>query len=246
MKTRNHKRGLALGLLAGVLLAAGLAAADPQTDKLAAIANLLRQGDSAASQTLRGMAQTEPDLLVREHAILALTQIGGAESIPALVEIGTAPPSPAVRRAAFNAVYELRQRFPMSDPPQVTFKAVSPLATGKDMTFEATVVSPVDRPHARIQLAGSRALRPVREAGSPIPGYQGPLKAGQAVKVRATYRAEQDALAELRATVRVRLNAVDATTYTTPLYLDLKEGSGTASPTPPQGTGKAARRATAD
>jgi hypothetical protein len=246
--TLRLPRGAALGLLAGLLGgllaagAAGVAAADPRTDQLAAIAGLLRQGNAAAGTALRTMAASDPDLLVREHTLLALAQIGGEDSIPALVEIGTAPPSPEVRLAAFDAVYELRRRFPMKNPPKVTLKAVSPIATGREITFEATVVSPVDRAHARIHFAGGKTLRPVREAGSPIPGYQGALQAGQPVKVRATYVGDRSGSAEVRVDVRVSLDAVDATTYTTPLYLDLREGTGTASSTPP--AAKASRHQT--
>lgn len=239
--TLRLTRATALGLLAGLLgglLAAGMAAADPRADQLAAIASLLRQGSAAAGQTLRTMAASDPDLAVREAAILALAQIGGEESIPALVEIGTAPPSPEVRMAAFNAVHELRRRSPMKNPPKVTLQAVSPLATGAEFTVEATVTSPVDRQNVRIQLLGQDALRLVREAGSPLPGYQGPLQAGKAVKIRATYVAGQSGVTALHLRTRVSLDAVDAGTYTTPLYLDLREGSGTASLTPPPGWNK--------
>lgn len=241
-------RGVALGVLAGLLggiLAAGLAAADPKAESLAVIDNLLRDGGAAASQTLRSLAVSDPDLRVREHAILALAQIGKEDAIPTLVEIGTAPPSPAIATAAYNALFQLRKRFPMKNPPNVTVKALTPVAAGQEMVFEVTVVSPVDRAHALIRFAGSQTLRPVRAEGGPIAVYEGPLQAGKAVKLRALFRADQPSFAEVRAKVRVSLDAVDATTYSTPLYLELRDGSGSTSPTPPAHWQGAAPKTTA-
>jgi hypothetical protein len=237
MKRRNRRQGWGvLGLLAGLsfLSLAGTAHAAPApAEQMATIRNLLREGGAGASTALRTMAASDPDLGVREQAILALAQIGGPESIAALVEIAVSPPSPAVARAAFNSVHVLRERYPLADPPKVTVKAVTPLGSGEEIQIEATVVSPVDRSHARVRLAGAPGLRPVREKGEALPGYQGPLQAGNPVTVRATFVADEPGLFEVRLTTRLSLDRVDATTYTTPLYLDLKEGSGSASTTPP-------------
>jgi hypothetical protein len=239
MTSKRLLRGVALGVLAG-LLGGVLATADPKAeDSLAVTDNLLRQGDAAAAQTLRGLATSASDLRVREHAILALAQIGKEDSIPTLVEIGTAPTSREIQTAAFNAVYELRKRFPMKNPPSVTLKALTPVAVGQEMVFEVTVVSPVDRSHARIDLRGSKTLQLVRDPGS-APVYEGPLQAGKTVKVRATFESSAPSFAEIRASARVSLDAVDATTYTAPLYLVIQDGSGSASPTPPAAWGKAA------
>ncbi|HEX2223051.1 MAG TPA: HEAT repeat domain-containing protein [Thermoanaerobaculia bacterium] len=242
MTRRNRRKGWGvLGLLAGLafLAAAGpVHAAPAPAERLATIRNLLREGGPGAGAALRTMAATDPDLGVREQAILALAQVGGPEAIPALVEIAVNPPDPAVAMAAFNSVHVLRERFPLADPPQGTIKALSPLGSGREIQVEATVVSPVDRPHARIRLAAPEGLRPVREKGEKLPGYQGPLQAGKPVTVRATFLAEKPGLFEVRLTTRVSLDRVDATTYATPLYLDLKEGSGSASTTPPVDPGK--------
>lgn len=220
-------RGVALGVLAGLL--GGLLAAAPQAEPLVTD-NLLRQGDAAAAQALRGLATSAPDLRVREHAILALAQIGKEDSIPTLVEIGTAPPSREIQTAAFNAVYELRKRFPMANPPSVILKALSPVAAGQEMVFEVTVVSPVNRAHARIDLRGSKTLRLAE--GAAVPAYEGPLQAGKAVKVRGTFESARPSLAKIAANVRVSLDAVDTSSTTSLLYLELYDGSGSASPTP--------------
>ena len=240
MTRRNRRQGWGvLGLLAALLslISAGPAAtaqtAPAPAEQLAAIRNLLREGGAGAGAALRTMATSDPDLAVREQAILALAQVGGPDSIPALAEIAVSPPSRAVALAAFNSVHALRERFPLADPPQVTIKALTPLGAGKEIEIEATVVSPVDRPHTRVRLAAPKGLRPVREKEETLPGYQGPLKAGQPVTVRATFVADAPGFFEVRLTTRVSLDRVDATTYTAPLYLDVKEGSGTASTTPP-------------
>lgn len=233
MKRRHCRKGWGvLGLLALITVGPTHAAPTP-AEQLATIRNLLREGGAGASATLRAMAASDPDLAVREQAILALAQVGGPESIPALVETAVSPPSRAVALAAFNSVHALRERFPLADPPQVTVKAVTPLGIGKEIQVEATVVSPVDRPQARVRLAGGKGVRPVREKGEALPGYQGPLQAGKPVTVRATFVADAPGFFEVRLTTRVSLDRADATTYTAPLYLDLKEGSGTATTTPP-------------
>lgn len=243
MERRNRRKGwIALGLLLAGLMSlspVGPAHAAPTPEQqLAKIRNLLREGGAGAGATLRAMAASDPDLAVREQAILALAQVGGPESIPALVEIAVSPPSRAVELAALNSVHALRERFPLANPPQVTIKAVTPLGTGREIEVEATVVSPVDRPHARVRLAAPEGLRPVREKGEALPGYQGPLQAGKPVVVRGTFLAEKPGFFQVRLTTRVSLDRVDATTYAAPLYLDLKEGSGTATTTPPSGWGK--------
>lgn len=245
MTRRNRRQGWGvLGLLAALLslIPAGPAHAAPApAEQLAAIRNLLREGGAGAGAALRTMAASDPDLGVREQAILALAQVGGPDSIPALVEIAVSPPSRAVALAAFNSVHALRERFPLANPPQVTIKALTPLGAGKEIEIEATMVSPVDRPHARVRLAAPKGLRPVREKGEALPGYQGPLKAGQPVTVRGTFVADAPGYFEVRLTTRVSLDRVDATTYAAPLYLDIKEGSGTATTTPSVDRSKGSR-----
>lgn len=235
---RRTARATGLGLMAALAFAAtvALAGAATQNEKLAAIGELLRNPGTNASQTLQGMATGDPDLYVRENAILALAQLGGLEALPALYEIGANPPSANLLLAVRSTVHELRRRFPLPNPPVVTLTAVGALSNAKEFDVEATVTSPVDRDHVRIRFNFLESLRSVKQAGaSEIPGYQGKLKAGVPVVIRGRFVAPEPVRTELALTVQVNLNSVDTTTYRTPFYLDFIAKPGTASLTPPAG-----------
>lgn len=238
----RRPRAALVSILCWAALAAPCLAAEPspqavllspsatRDQKIEAIGALLLKPSAETRRALEAAATSDADFAVREHAVLALPQMRDPAAIPTLVAIGTAPPSPEVGLAAHNAVFTLRQDFPLPDPPQISVAALTPILPGKEFQVEARVVSPVDRENVRIRFGGSKQLRPVAN-GSPAL-YHGPLRAGEPLVVRAWFVAEETGRTALPLVVRVSLNPVDATSWRVPLYLDVKEGGGTASTTP--------------
>ena len=199
--------------------------------KLDAISALQLLPSKAASVALQDSAKTDDDLYVRERAIHALTQLRDPAALPALVEIGLNPPNAAVRGAAYNAVWALRRQFPLSDPPQITVQALTPIKPNEPFQVEARIVSPVDRASVQMKFKSSKWVKVIgRDQRSDH--YNGPLRAGHELVLRATCVATQAGQAVLPLTVRVNQNLVDGTTFKAPLYLDAQPEGGSASMTP--------------
>lgn len=202
-------------------------------EKLEVINALQLQPSGEASRILQDIASNDYDLYVRERAIMALTQIWDPDSIPALVGIGMNPPDSNVRIAAYNAVWALRQIFPLPDPPIITIEAINPIMPGTEFDVEARVVLPVNRDNVTIGFLWEKPLIPIK-TDSPM-GYKGKLVAHEPLFLRKRFLAQDIGQTKLELTVRISLNKVDATTYRVPLYINIQQDGGTATMTVPPG-----------
>ncbi|MGA1864284.1 MAG: putative Ig domain-containing protein [bacterium] len=201
-----------------------------QEEKLAAVDALQLQPSQQASSILQGVACGDPDLYVRERAIMALAQVRDPGAIPALVEIGVDPPTTEIRMAVFNTVWALRQIFPVPGMPEITIEAVSPIRAGEEFDVEAWITSPVNWDNVQIAFDSGKLLERRREEAPD--GYKGPLVAGQPVSLRARFLAERAGRTKSQLTLRINLNRVDTMVYRVPLYIDIQEGGGSASMSP--------------
>lgn len=201
-----------------------------QKEKLAAIDGLQLQPSRQTSQILQCVASDGPDLYVRERAIMALAQVRDPEAIQTLVAIGLNPPSEEIRMAVSNAIYNLRQIFPLPDLPEVNIEAKSPIQLGQEFEVEAYITSPVNRDN--VQIAFSRGKLLTQRRGEFPDGYKGPLVAGQPVILRAKFLATEAGRTKAMLTVRLNLNRVDTSIYRVFLYLEIQASGGSASLTP--------------
>jgi len=204
--------------------------ASDQQAKIDAINALQARPSREASLTLLEAARNDSDLYIRERAIMALVQLRDPEAIPTLVEIGLKPPNDAVRLAAYNAVWALRQMFPVAAPPKVTITATSPIRLGEEFSVEAKIVSSVDWNFARIRFGVGDLLLQVKTDDTIV--YKGKLSAGKPVVMHARFLAQRIGRTTLPLTVNMSSNQVDATSYRAILYIEIQENNGSASMTP--------------
>jgi hypothetical protein len=200
-------------------------------EKLAAIDALQLRPSAQVRQLLQQVAEEDADLYVRERAIMALGQIRDPEAIPTLVRIGLDPPNEALRLAAYNTVWQLRKLSPLPDPPDLALTVLNPIRRGVEFDVEARVVSTVRRDSAQIRFLWGKFLVPV-SSGNGIPSYHGPLTAGEAVVLRGRFQTVAIGKTSVKVSARINLNRVDAPTYTSSLYIDIQENSGSVTTTP--------------
>jgi hypothetical protein len=205
-----------------------------QDDKLAAIDSLQLMPSEQASEILQTVASADADFYVRERAIMALTQVRDPEAIPALVEIGLNPPSSDIRIAAYNAVWALRQLFPLPDPPVITIQAITPIQLGQEFDVEARIISPVDREFVQVAIGSGKLLTQIKSDYNY--SYKGPLTANEPITLRSRFIADEIGMTSLKFTMRINIKRVDGGMYRVPLYIDIQQDGGSASMTMFPGT----------
>lgn len=198
-------------------------------EKQGIIDALQLQPSAAGAEALRAVLAAEGDAYVRERAAVALEQLFDVAAIPTLTDVALKAQDLGLKHAAYNAVWSLRQAFPLDQPPQITLTTSGSIAKDEQFEVTATIVSPVDRGNISAYVTGGKALR--RTDAKEASAYSGSLNAGEILTLRAAFVVEEATQTKLAVVVRVNLNDVDISTYRVPLYVDAVDG--TTSLTPP-------------
>ncbi len=221
---------------------------------LAALDEVLEQPSPAAAESLRRLVGNETiDTYVRERAALALASLGDAQAIATLSKLALDSRDANLRMAAHQAVWSLRQIFPLAGPPQV--EIVPPSAPITDTNpFDVTVklTWPLARKQVKLWLTGGKGLALLQNADSSYPArYSGPVEAGETVVLQGRYQARKVWTASpdgkekflpqprtrFQIIVRIDEGPVDTSTLRFPVYVDFEQGS--VSDVPPN-TGQTA------
>lgn len=201
------------------------------TERLNAIDELTLRPSTGASVALQDAAEKDPDPYVQTWAVHALIQLHDANAIPALVSIGLNTADPDVRRIAYNAVWALRESFPLPDPLRITLQALTPPKPNENFKVEARVFSPVDRDYVQLKFRSSKDVY-LLGGNQRADTYTGPMSAGQEIVLEATCRTVEVGQKLVPFSARITENWVDAESYETPLYLDVQTSGGTSQMEP--------------
>ena len=151
------------------------------------------------ADVLEELVVVDPDAHVREHAVLAIAQLRGAEAVPLLKGAALGDADPDVVAAALGSLDRLHGD---SDAPQRGWLHVDHPRTfepGQPFTLKVRFGSVEDAPKAMLQIRLPEGFEPI---GRTDLRWQGPVAAGEEREVVFQVRAPERAL---RSGMRVRL-----------------------------------------
>jgi len=163
-----------------------------RAERLAAVDELMLYPSPAAVEALRKLANDEddPDVYLRERAVIALEQLYAYEALPDLLRLGRHTHRP-LALAAYNAAWTLRQAFPPPDQPELTLELLKNFLDPDDGYLKVLirgVISAGTRIEVEASLAGGKgAIQPRRNLvfldSNDEFRYSGPITAGKTVEM---------------------------------------------------------------